>query len=131
MSGWQDSYNSHHDPLRIYFPYTESIIQVIQEQGQLGSMYVLARLMLGGAYNILSKGRSLSDNLVRTELFRDITTELINANREYHTDQISAIANIHKNFILSVNFPPQILSSLSPMQFELESLIKHVASLGY
>jgi len=131
MSQWRDGDNYHHGALRIYFPYTDTIIQVIRDHGQLGSMYVLARLMLGGAYNILSRGRSFSDNSVRTELFRDITTELINASNEYRTEQISAIANIHKNFILAVNFPPQVLSSLNPMQIELENLIRHVASLGY
>ena len=131
MSQWQDGDNYHHGAFRIYFPYTETIIQVIRDHGQLGSMYVLARLMLGGAYNILSRGRSFSDNSVRTELFRDITTELINAGREYRTEQISEIANIHKNFIIAVNFPPQVLSSLNPMQIELEKLIRHVASLGY
>ena len=131
MSQWRDGDNYHHGALRIYFPYTDTIIQVIRDHGQLGAMYVLARLMLGGAYNILSRGRSFSDNSVRTELFRDITTELINAGNEYRTEQISEIANIHKNFILAVNFPPQVLSSLNPMQIELENLITHVASLGY
>lgn len=131
MSQWQDGDNYHHGALRIYFPYTDTIIQVIRDHGQLGAMYVLARLMLGGAYNILSRGRSFSDNSVRTELFRDITTELINASNEYRTEQISEIANIHKNFILAVNFPPQVLSSLNPMQIELENLIRHVSSLGY
>lgn len=131
MSQWRDGDNYHHGALRIYFPYTDTIIQVIRDHGQLGAMYVLARLMLGGAYNILSRGRSFSDNSVRTELFRDITTELINASNEYRTEQISEIANIHKNFILAVNFPPQVLSSLNPMQIELENLIRHVSSLGY
>jgi len=131
MSQWQDNDDFHHDTLRIYFPYTESIIQVIHDHEQLGSMYVLARLMLGGAYNLVSKGRSLSDKNVRTELFSDISTELINASKVYPVNQISTIAEIHNNFISAINFPPEVINFLNPMQNQLNNLIKHVALLGY
>ena len=123
MSQWQDNEYFHHDALRIYFPYTESIIQVIQEHGQLGSMYVLARLMLGGAYNLLSKGRSFSDKNVRTELFSDITTELMNASKVYPVNHITIIAEIHKNFISAINFPPGVINVLNPMQKKIQDLI--------
>ena len=131
MSQWQDNEYFHHDALRIYFPYTESIIQVIQEHGQLGSMYVLARLMLGGAYNLLSKGRSFSDKNVRTELFSDITTELMNASKVYPVNHITIIAEIHKNFISAINFPPGVINVLNPMQKKIQDLIDYLVAKGY
>jgi len=121
MSPWSDNDNYPHDIQHIYFPFTDSIREAVVQGNLNGSLYVLARLMLGGAYNILTQGRGYLGNTY-SQNFYDLHAELSNAERTYPIHNVYIISTLHNEFIGALQLPPEVIRMLEPLRIAIDTL---------